>query len=148
MPYVWSRYYHDKLIDGLVNWRSITAYLPFDTFCGVCDKPFSLSPRTQKYMLEVKSIPVKMLRRGAVYCVKCRRRRSRINWLKSADKWRTEPHGKEELNDLLEEERNLKSRSRHRYKIATWPYGSKLGGLIERFVSRRRTVKRSRREKG
>jgi hypothetical protein len=60
-----------------------------------------------------------------VYCDKCRRRRSRINWLKSGDKWRTVQNGKDELEDLLAEERNVKSRSKHLYEGAMWPYETK-----------------------
>jgi hypothetical protein len=99
---------HTKLIDGFEELTKHRYYLPFQTFCGICDRLFELSPRVQKYMLEVRGIPVKMLQRGAVYCVKCRRRRSRINYLKSGDKWRAAPGGKEEMNDLIREERNLK----------------------------------------
>ena len=82
------------------------------------------------------------------YCVKCRRRRSRIKWLKSGDKWRTERNGKEELKDLLAEEQNLKSRSKRLYENAVWPYQSKVSGIIERFVSRRMAGREDRQSGG
>jgi hypothetical protein len=55
---------HDKLIDGFAELTKHRHYLSFETFCGICDTPVTVSPKTQKYMLEVKAIPVKMLRRG------------------------------------------------------------------------------------
>lgn len=135
---------HNKLIDGFAELTKHRCYLSFDTFCGICDAAVTVSPRTQKYMLEVKSIPVKMLRRGAVYCVKCRQRRSRINWLKRGDRWRAERNGKEELKDLLSEEQNLKNRSKRLYENAQWPYESKVADIIEQFVSQRMAASRRR----
>jgi len=116
---------HGKVIDGFAELEKHSHYIAFDTFCGICDAPVSVSPELQKYLLEAKAIPVKMLRRGAVYCDKCRQRRSRINLLRSGDKWRMVQNGKDELEDLLAEERNLKSRSNHLYEGAMWPYETK-----------------------
>ena len=46
---------HNKVIDGFAELAKHRRYLAFDTFCGICDAPVTISPRTQKYMLEVKS---------------------------------------------------------------------------------------------
>ncbi len=113
---------HLRVTDGFGQLDGHLYYRPLRTYCGICDTPFTLMPRVQKYMLEVKGIPVKMLKSGAVYCVECRRRRSRINWLKSGDRWRSEPYGQEALRHLQDEEQKLEARSQHRYKDAPWPY--------------------------
>lgn len=115
---------HAKLVDGFGQLTLSPVYVPFETFCGICDAPFVLAPRVQKYMLEVRQIPVKMLARGAVFCVECRRRRSRINWLHSHDRWRSVPNGAEELQRLRSEEHDAHSRSKLRYQTAIWPYRS------------------------
>lgn len=113
---------HAQLIDGFGELKSHSRYLAFETFCAICDEPFTLHPGAQKYLLEVKQIPVKMLRRGAVFCVRCRKRRTRINWLHHHDRWRTVLNGAEERARLREEERQLAETSRQRYVGAIWPY--------------------------
>lgn len=115
---------HAKLIDGFGELTSSPVYVPLETFCGICDAPFVLAPRVQKYMLEVRQIPVKMLQRGAVFCVACRRRRSRINWLHSHDRFRTVDGGAEELARLRSDENQAQLYSKRRYQTALWPYRS------------------------
>lgn len=114
---------HGKLIDSVGLLRGFRLYRPIKTFCGICDAPFTLSPAVQKYILEVNRVPVKMLQRGAIYCVACRRRRSRIKWRKRGDRWRTEPKRKEELDRLVAEEEELKRNSKCRYETAKWRFG-------------------------
>jgi hypothetical protein len=52
------------------------------------------------------------------------------------------------LKDLLAEEQNLKGRSKRLYEHAAWPYESKVGGIIERFVARRLATKRQKHNRG
>jgi hypothetical protein len=59
---------HTKIMDGFSQLRAFTIYEPLNTFCGICDDPIILSPQEQKYLLEVKGVPVKFLQRGAAYC--------------------------------------------------------------------------------
>jgi hypothetical protein len=113
---------HHKLIDGFGELAASSVYLPFETFCGICDAPFVVHPRIQKYMLEVRQIPVKMLRRGAVFCLACRRRRSRLNWLRHHDRWRSTPGGADERDRLRSEENSALAQSRRLYETAPWPY--------------------------
>jgi hypothetical protein len=113
---------HHKLIDGFGELNGSRVYVPFATFCAICDAPFVLHPRIQKYMLEVRQIPVKMLRRGAVFCLECRRRRSRINWLHRHDRWRSITGGGEERDRLRTAESNALAHSRRLYASAVWPY--------------------------
>ena len=129
---------HQKIIDGFGQLDGYVYYCPLDTHCGICDTPFTLAPRFQKYMLEVKGIPLKMLQGGAVYCTNCRRRRSRINWLRSGEKWRTEADGEEELRRLQDEEQNLKARSQRRYQDAAWPYKQPFFERFKKFFTRLR----------
>ena len=113
---------HHKLIDGFGELDGAHTYVPFETFCGICDAPFVLHPRIQKYMLEVRQIPVKMLQRGAVFCLSCRRRRSRLNWLHRHDRWREAPGGAEERDRLRSEEYKARALSKRLYETAVWPY--------------------------
>lgn len=115
---------HARIVDGFGEMRAHSVYRPLRTYCGVCDSQVELSPATQKYMLEVVGVPVKMLRRGAVFCVPCRKRRSRITWLESGDRWRGCPEWQSELRLLRSEERTLKAQSERRYETAPWPYGT------------------------
>ena len=96
--------------------------IEFDTFCGICDSPMLLSTQEQKYILEVKRVPVKMLLCGAAYCPECRQRRSRINYLRRKQQWRQVVNGEEELRRLRQEEKELQQRSRRRYADVNWPY--------------------------
>jgi hypothetical protein len=113
---------HHKLIDGFGELSSSSVYGPYETFCGICDARCVLQPRIQKYMLEIQRVPVKMLRRGAVFCLHCRKRRSRLNWLHHHDRWRNVPNGAEERDRLRAEERDAMALSKRRYENATWPY--------------------------
>lgn len=113
---------HSSIIDGFGELHDSANYMPFDSYCGVCDKQIHVSPAAQKYLLEVKQIPVKFLKRGAIYCDECRDRRSRINYLRKGDKWLEVENGKEELNQLQNEESRLEAGSSNRYLDAKWPY--------------------------
>ena len=113
---------HTKVTDGFGQLRGHGVYVPFATYCGICDDPVVLSPREQKYLLEVKGVPVKFLQRGAAYCQRCAKRRARINFLARGDRWRQEPDGAAELEGLRLEESTQQLHSRERYRKAEWPY--------------------------
>ena len=115
---------HKKVTDGFSQLRGREVYVPLSTFCGVCDDPIELTPREQKYLLEVKGVPVKMLQRGAAFCQRCAKRRARINYLAREERWRQEPDGKAELEQLRMEERANMLHSRERFRGAKWPYGA------------------------
>jgi hypothetical protein len=113
---------HTKIIDGFGDLVKYRHYRPFASHCGKCEAPIVVSGKTQQYLLEVKGIPAKFLMRGVVFCDACRKRRARLNWLKSGDRWRTEPDGEEELARLRETEEQSRRQSRHLYEHAPWPY--------------------------
>ena len=115
---------HAKVMDGFGQLRGHEVYRPIATFCGICDEPIELSAREQKYLLEVKGVPVKFLRRGAAYCQRCTARRARINYLRRGDRWRQEPEAADELARLRAEERDHLGHSRQRFRGAEWPYGA------------------------
>jgi hypothetical protein len=113
---------HSKLIDGFAQLKEYTHYLPFASFCGLCDVEIWVSAAVQQHLLETKRVPVKMLMRGAVFCEGCTQRRARINFLRKNDHYHTIENGLAELNRLLHEEREKSSSSAHRYHLAVWPY--------------------------
>jgi hypothetical protein len=113
---------HGKLIDGFGELWGYATYRPFDTFCGICDAPVILTPGEQKYLLEVKRVPVKMLQRGAVYCASCRSRRARMNELKRIDGTKTAPDVRAELAQLRSLEDDSRRLSHSRFERAAWPY--------------------------
>ena len=113
---------HARITDGFAELESHQYYRPLATYCGICDGPITVSALEQKYLLERGSVPVKRLRRGAVFCPECAKRRARIKALRSGDRWRTVPGGKEELSQLTAEEARLQAQSVHRYLHAEWPY--------------------------
>ena len=113
---------HARLSDGFGELTRHRTYRPLATFCGVCDAPIVVSPREQKYLLEVKGVPVKRLRAGAAFCQPCAARRSRINHLARREQWKQEPGGASELATLRADERRAESQSRRRFQQAEWPY--------------------------
>jgi hypothetical protein len=113
---------HPKITDGFNELTAHRVYRPIETFCGICDVPIVVSPLEQKYLLEAKGVPVKGLRAGAVFCQSCAARRSRINYLTRGDRWRQEPNGASELDNLRSAERDAQARSLRRFRQAEWPY--------------------------
>jgi hypothetical protein len=113
---------HSRLIDGFGELSAARYYVPYETSCGICDAPFTVHPRIQKYILEIRQVPVKVFRDGGVFCVPCRKRRSRITWLHRHDRWRTVPDGAAERERLRQEEYELKRRSHIGRRDALWPY--------------------------
>ena len=111
---------HSAVIDGFGQLVNHVNYLPFETFCGLCDAPCHVTSRTQKHILETNRVPVKMLQRGAIYCERCRVRRTRINELRKADNYTRVVGGKEELDELIAEEKRMQSKNR--YLDGEWPY--------------------------
>jgi hypothetical protein len=107
---------HAKVIDGH---RELIGnhYIGFDSHCR-CDQPIHISADTQRYLLEEKQIPVKMLMRGAVLCEDCRRRRARMAVLRDLS---TET-AREELRKLEQEEDRIETTSNRKYERASWPY--------------------------
>src|SRR4051812_8228144 len=116
---------HAKLTDGFGELTTHRIYRPLSTFCGVCDTPIVVSPLEQKYLLEIKGVPVKRLRAGAAFCQPCAARRSRINYLARGERWRQEPNGASELAALRSEESEAQAQSRQRFRQAEWPYAAR-----------------------
>lgn len=115
---------HGRVADGFNQLRGHSVYVEFPTFCGVCDEAITLTAKEQKYLLELKGVPVKMLLRGAAFCPTCIARRRRINFLAKGDRWRDEPNGQEQLASLRMEEQTLTLTGRHRSPGTAWPYGA------------------------
>ncbi|MDF1699242.1 MAG: hypothetical protein P1U56_25530 [Saprospiraceae bacterium] len=113
---------HDKIIDGFAELYHHKKYIEFHSNCGICSTKICVTPRTQKYVLEVKGVPVKMMKRGALFCENCRKRRARINYLKKGNKFIEVENGKAELKSLRDEEYNLKWSSGGNDKTYDWPY--------------------------
>ncbi len=100
---------HTKIMDGFGQLSRSKYYQAFYTNCGICNEKTFVTAKTQKYILEVKIIPVKMLQRGAVFCKSCTKRRGRINYLKKGNKFLKVENGRVELTRLRDEEQKLKS---------------------------------------
>ena len=113
---------HHRIVDGVGQLDGCVSYVPFDTYCGICDESCHVAPRMQKYILEENGVPVKSLQRGAVFCERCRARRARIHALRRGDGWRRVPGGAEEVERLEREERDARAESRRRFEGAPWPY--------------------------
>ena len=113
---------HSKIIDGFAELTNHVNYLPFDTYCGICDAECHVSPAAQKYILESNRVPVKMLQRGDVYCENCRARRAEINSLRRRDRHRDVEGGRELLDRLTNEENTLKAKSKRLFHNGNWPY--------------------------
>ncbi|MBK7908303.1 MAG: hypothetical protein IPJ78_17320 [Gemmatimonadetes bacterium] len=113
---------HAKITDGFGQLVGFVAYLAFESFCGICDDPIEVSAAEQKFLLEVKQVPVKMLLRGATFCARCRTRRAKINQLAQGERWRTIEGAGEELERLRAEESALMLESRNRSPGTKWPY--------------------------
>lgn len=62
---------HGRIIDGFGELSEQATYEPYEVQCGLCDARFAFSPREQKYVHEVRRVPIKMARRGAAYCQRC-----------------------------------------------------------------------------
>ena len=113
---------HSKLIDGFGNLEKHYRYISFETSCGICREKLIATPEMQKYLLEVKSVPVKTLHRGSVpFCEKCRDIRSRINQLNKNGGYRKESKEHKELEALKACEEKRRKRHSHS-EIANWPY--------------------------
>lgn len=62
---------HGRIIDGFGELSEQVTYEAYEAQCGLCDARFVFSPQAQKYVHEVRGIPIKMARRGAAYCQRC-----------------------------------------------------------------------------
>jgi hypothetical protein len=93
------------VIDSQELLRGFTNYVPFDSSCGMCGTVCHVTPKTQKYILEMNRVPVSAMLQGAVFCEECRARRARLKVLRRNDRWRQEPNGAAELERLEGEER-------------------------------------------
>lgn len=113
---------HTEIIDGFAELTNHKNYLPFSSFCGICDAKIDVTPADQKHVLEVKKVPVKMMKRGALLCEDCIKRRSRIKFLRKGNKFLEIENGKVDLSELEKEENELKSNSKGRYNSIDWPY--------------------------
>lgn len=114
---------HARIVDSQAQLVGFPNYVPFDTYCGICDSKCHVTPRTQKYILEVRRVPVSALRQGAVFCESCRARRARIQALRRNDRWRTVEDGASELSRLEAEEAVARQNSKAQYTVGNWPYG-------------------------
>jgi len=113
---------HDKIIDGFAELNNHKDYIEFYANCGICSTAICVTPEIQKYVLEIKGVPVKMMKRGALFCDNCRKRRARINYLKKGNKFIEVENGKIELKNLQEEERNVRWNSGANGNSYDWPY--------------------------
>lgn len=113
---------HAKIMDGFAELRGHVHYIPMNTFCGICDEPIQVSPASQKYLLEVKGVPVKFLRRGAALCKQCAQRRARMKFLAQSASQLGDKSGAEELGHLRTEERERRAKSLRSFESVDWPY--------------------------
>jgi len=113
---------HDKIIDGFAELTHHTNYIEFHVNCGICSIKICATPEIQKYVLEVKGVPVKMMKRGALFCENCSKRRARINYLKKGNKFIEVENGKTELKNLQDEENKFEWNSGASDKPYDWPY--------------------------
>jgi hypothetical protein len=111
---------HNAIMDGLSELAKHKHYIPFDTFCGICGEACHVTSREQKYILEVRGVPAKMLRRGAVFCDACLERRVKIKGLRQHHHDKGDSAGKLLLKKLIAEEDELKMRPRE--ISGDWPY--------------------------
>lgn len=73
---------HARIMDGFGELARFSHYIPFRTGCGVCGARILVTVAAQKYLLEVKGVPVKVLRSGrGAYCTACISRRVRMKAL-------------------------------------------------------------------
>jgi hypothetical protein len=70
---------HSRLIDGFAELRGRTHYEDESLQCGDCGRAFVFTAAAQKYVFEVRGVPVKMRNRGAAFCDACRDVRARRN---------------------------------------------------------------------
>lgn len=113
---------HRQLIDGFAELQHHVNYQAYRSFCGICDSQILVTAAIQKHLLEKKKIPVKFLRRGAVYCQTCKDRRVRINFLRKGDHFRAVEGGLDELKRLQAEELEEERKSKQRFHSDEWPY--------------------------
>lgn len=73
---------HSKIIDGFGELQGRSWYEPFETRCAGCRKPIVFEGADQKYVHEVRGVPIKMARRVA-RCGECARARGRVNRAKA-----------------------------------------------------------------
>jgi len=113
---------HTKLIDGFGNLARHNRYISFNTYCGLCGVDLTATPEMQKYLLEVKQIPVKYLQRGSVpFCEECKDIRSRIKYLNKNGAYRKESKEFKELASLKVRE-NARKKKPSEAEAANWPY--------------------------
>lgn len=62
---------HAKVIDGFGDLVGRDVYEPREVRCGRCGRFFTFTAADQKYVHEVRGVPVKMADRGAAYCDAC-----------------------------------------------------------------------------
>lgn len=72
---------HEKVIDGFGHLVGHKYYRAFPSTCSICGRSLVLSASDQKYLLEVKGVPVKLMQYAA-FCMQCRSHRARIKFLK------------------------------------------------------------------
>lgn len=113
---------HEKIIDGFAELDHHKKYIEFHIHCGVCSTKTYVSPEIQKYILEIKGVPVKMMKRGALFCETCRKRRARINYLKKGNKYLEVENGKTDLKKLQDEENKIRRNSSRSIFTYDWPY--------------------------
>src|SRR3954449_9872814 len=92
---------HSQITDGFADLSSHQFYRSLSTYCGICDRPITLSPLEQKYLLEKNSVLVKIVRRGPAFSGEGVKRRARIKLLRAGEHWRSQEGGKEELDRLV-----------------------------------------------
>jgi len=113
---------HSRIMDGFQELARHASYVAFETFCGICDIAILATAFDQKHLLEAKGVPVKALRRGALFCRSCRTRRARIRELRKRTP-RRDTEEFVELRGLEAEEAEARRTAGRRYETARWPYG-------------------------
>lgn len=113
---------HNAIMDGFLQLKGFKEYIPFYTFCRICQSDIRVSSKDQKYILEANTVPVKQLG-SSVYCKECLQRRVAIKRLSQHAQDKKDAPGKIQLQKLMAEENEIKKQAKRpkRYKI-DWPY--------------------------
>jgi hypothetical protein len=70
---------HSKIIDGFDEMRGKTHCENFEATCGRCGTEFVFTAADQKYVHEVRGVPIKHARRGAAFCKACATQQGEAN---------------------------------------------------------------------
>ena len=77
---------HGRIIDGFGEMIGYTHYEDRVLPCGGCGVLFTFTARDQKYVHEIRGVPIKFADRGAAYCSECVRARAAQNRARRAER--------------------------------------------------------------